>query len=57
MTAYLTRRHLLAAAGAASVSLAAPGLLRAAPAAWHVTGTAFASYDPTAAATISVAAE
>ncbi|MGV0816609.1 FAD:protein FMN transferase [Martelella sp. AMO21009] len=43
MTAYLTRRHLLAAAGAAGCALAAPGLLRAAPAARHITGTAFAS--------------
>ncbi|MGV0877836.1 FAD:protein FMN transferase [Martelella sp. FLE1502] len=43
MTAHLTRRHLLAAAGAAGCALAAPGLLRAAPAARHITGTAFAS--------------
>lgn len=43
MTAHLTRRHLLAAAGAAGCALAAPGLLRAAPATRHVTGTAFAS--------------
>ncbi|MCD1632712.1 FAD:protein FMN transferase [Martelella mediterranea] len=43
MTAHLTRRHLLAAAGAAGCALAGPGLLRAAPAARHVTGMAFAS--------------
>lgn len=43
MTAHLTRRHLLAAAGAAGCALAAPGLLRAAPATRHVTGAAFAS--------------
>ncbi|MAU19391.1 MAG: thiamine biosynthesis protein [Martelella sp.] len=43
MTAYLIRRHLLAAAGAAGCALAAPGLLRATPATRHVTGTAFAS--------------
>ncbi|AJY44909.1 FAD:protein FMN transferase [Martelella endophytica] len=43
MTAHLTRRHLLAATGAAGLGLAAPGLLRAASATQHVTGAAFAS--------------